>query len=427
VYFTSPNRLIAGAKAEEGAEDLYRYNFAQPLGERLTDLTSGGSKGLVPGDVQGVIGTGDDGTQVYFVARAALTPASETNQAGEHSEAGKDNLYIYDSSENKTSFIAQTANSSDWETGPKFHTARVSADGQHLAFVAEEVLTGFDNTLAATTGTFAGGEHCFIDEVGILRGGKACPEVFLYDKPSRDLVCVSCNAAGTRPLGPASLPGWRSMSEGPRYLSDDGKRVFFETYDRLAKDDVNNKRDVYEFELAGDGTCSTASPAYDPVSGGCHFLVSNGHSNDESLLLDASSTGRDVFFSTRSALTGADVNENYDIYDYREDGGFPEPAKPAPPCTGETDCKTPASNPPVSPSIATPSFGGPGNITPPTSAQPSTRSRPLTTAQKLAKALKKCRTQHNKHKRIACEHQARRGYSTPQSHSKKAKSRKGGK
>ena len=37
--------------------------------------------------------------------------------------------------------------------------------------------------------------------------------------------------------------------------------------------------------------------------------------SDESYLVDASADGRDVFFSTRSALVGWDENENYDIYD----------------------------------------------------------------------------------------------------------------
>ena len=153
------------------------------------------------------------------------------------------------------------------------------------------------------------------------------------------------------------------MSEGPRYLTADGNRLFFETYDRLLPTDENNLRDVYEFERPGTGTCSTASPNFDPVTGGCHFLVSSGRSSDESFLIDASSSGRDVFFSTRSALNGWDTNENFDVYDYREGGGFPEPV-PAVSCEGEAGCKPPASglSPPSTPT--TPSFNGPGNPKP---------------------------------------------------------------
>ena len=67
------------------------------------------------------------------------------------------------------------------------------------------------------------------------------------------------------------------------------------------------------------------SQAFDPTSGGCHFLLSDGKSEDESYLVDASANGRDVFFSTRQSLVGWDANDNYDVYDAREGGGFPEP------------------------------------------------------------------------------------------------------
>ena len=187
-----------------------------------------------------------------------------------------------------------------------------------------------------------------------------CPQGFVYDAESKTLSCASCNPSGSRPLGPTLVPGWGNVYEGPRYLSDDGSRFFFETFDPLKFADENGKRDVYEFERPGAGSCSTESGSYDPASGGCHFLISSGRSEDESYFIDASSNGRDAFFSTRSALVGWDGNENFDIYDAREGGGFPEPSQ-APSCQGE-GCKPPASPPP---SISSPpSFEGPGNPPP---------------------------------------------------------------
>jgi hypothetical protein len=149
------------------------------------------------------------------------------------------------------------------------------------------------------------------------------------------------------------------MSEGPRYLSDDGSRFFFETFDALSAADENGKRDVYEFERAGAGSCTAASPSFDPVGGGCHFLISSGKSSDESYLVDASSNGRDAFFATRERLVGWDTNGNYDIYDAREGGGFPEPS-PQPVCQGE-GCKAPPTGAPASPAPATPHIQNPGN------------------------------------------------------------------
>jgi hypothetical protein len=423
VYFTSPNRLISGVKAAPGAEDLYRYDFSKPAEERLTDLTS---KGSAPGAVQGVLGASDDGSIVYFVAGSALTLASETNAAGQHAEEGKNNLYVHDIGEGKTHFIAQLSgeDSLDWGQQPRTFTARVAPDGQSLVFLSSEAkaLADFDNTLEATNGTFADAEHCHIYEyegTSAPFGSAACPEVFLYGKAAGSLTCASCNPAGSRPIGPALVPGWSSMSEGPRYLSDDGNRVFFETYDSLLPNDVNDRRDVYEFEHAGTGTCTISNPNFDPVANGCHFLVSNGKSSDESIFVDASGTGRDVFFSTRSVLTGWDVNENFDVYDYREGGGFPEPSSSSQ-CAAEAGCKPPASAAPAATAPATLGFSGPGNFTTVVPSHPP--SKPLTPAQaralKLARALKVCRTRHDRRGRRVCERQAHQRYGPLRAHFK---------
>jgi len=370
VYFTSPKRLLAGGKAIAGAEDLYRYDFSKPLSptaERLSDLT----KGTVAGEVQGVIGAAEDGSDVYFVASAALTPETETNAAGQHAEAGEENLYVNDMGDGKTHFIARLSKEDnlDWTAQPKNITARVSPDGRHLAFLSSEAKlmpTGFGNALpnTKTAGKFAAAQKCRISETGAVFGGSAaCPEAFLYDKQTNTLTCASCNPAGSRPIGPALVPSWASMSEGPRYLTADGNRLFFETYDRLLPADENGLRDVYEFERPGTGTCSASSPNFDSMSNGCHLLVSNGKGSDESFLIDASTTGRDVFLSTRSPLTGWDTNENFDVYDFREGGGFPEPVAPVS-CATREACKEPAAPPPAPSTPATPSFNGPGNPKP---------------------------------------------------------------
>jgi DNA-binding beta-propeller fold protein YncE len=346
VYFTSPNRLVSGSKAETGAPDLYRFQDGQPL----VDLTKASLTGT-PADVQGVLGASDDGAYVYFVAKGALSEAA--NAAGQKAVEGKYNLYL--SHEGKTSFVATLSveDNRDWETQPKGLTARVSPDGRHLAFVSIEAkaLVGYDSTVAE-------GEHCRYALNQGLIGSPICPQAFLYDAEADALTCASCNPTGARPLGPALLPAWGNVYEGPRYLSDDGSRLFFETFDALSLADQNGKRDVYEFEVEGSGTCGSLNPAFDPGSGGCRFLISGGQSTDETFLVDASSDGRDVFFSTRGALVGWDTDQNYDVYDARAGGGFPEPA-PAPTiCQGEA-CKPPPSAPP--PTSTPPSFEGPGN------------------------------------------------------------------
>jgi hypothetical protein len=360
-YFTDTERLVAGANPATGAPDLYRYELGTE--NPLSDLT----KGMVPGGVQGVVGASDDGSYVYFVAQAVLTGGVEENAAGQRAQAGKDNLYLYH--EGAQTFIAtlSSLDSGDWSAEPRLLSTRVSADGKHLAFVSVEApeLAGYDNTIAT-------GEHCqyglSVEGNATLFGSPQCSQAFLYDAaagsgPGR-LSCVSCNPSGSRPLGPTTVPGWTNGFEGPRFLSDNGSRFFFESFDSLLPADVNGKLDVYEFERPGEGSCSETNTNYDPVSSGCHFLVSSGKSSDESFLIDASENGNDVFFSTRQSLVGWDVNENYDVYDGRVDGGFAEPVTPEPSCKDEAGCLSTAMTAPSLLAPLTPAFSGPGNPKP---------------------------------------------------------------
>jgi Tol biopolymer transport system component len=394
-FFTDKSNLKGGAS--EG--DLYLYEL---VGKELKDLTPG----TEAAGVKGVAGISDDGSYIYFVAEGALT-GTEANAAGEKAIKGADNLYLYHEGEG-VRFIGVLASEDqgDWSSNPSTLSARVTPDGRHLMFLSLEAqaLAGYDNTVSV-------GAHCQLpnSKGEALQGSPDCPEVFLYDAEANRLVCASCNPTGERPAGPTRLPTWSNPFEGPRYLSKDGSKLFFESDDALTPADENGKRDIYEFERDGTGNCTSESPNFDPVSGGCHFLLSSGKSTDESYLLDASGSGRDVFFSTRRALIGSDTNENYDVYDAREGGGFPEPSEQAP-CLGE-GCK-PAPSLMSNPFLpATMMFSGAGNLAPPVAkAISKPKVKPLTRARKLTKALKACRSKRSKRKRAACEKSARKAY-----------------
>ncbi len=396
-FFTAPGKLTVGATKG----DLYRYDT---LTHTLTDLIPG----TVAPEIEGVIGASEDGTYAYFVAEGALT-GEEENAAGEKAThgLGRSNLYVWHEGQGLRFIATLGADEGDWQSVPESLSARLTPDGRHLAFlsVETEALSGYNNTI------FPGTEcHPIPYSSGLNKegGGPRCAEAYLYDAEANKLVCASCNPAGSRPTGPTQLPGWSNPYEGPRYLSDDGSRLYFESRDALTAADKNAKRDVYEFEQAGTGSCTTGNPALDPATGGCHFLVSSGKSADESYLIDASADGRDVFFSTRQPLLGWDTNENYDVYDARENGGFPEPPEQQPPCLDE-NCKAPASllSSPFSPKTAT--FFGAGNLAP-HAVKVSTSKLPLTRSQKLAKALKACKSKRNKRKHASCEKSARRQY-----------------
>jgi DNA-binding beta-propeller fold protein YncE len=344
-FFTAPGKLATGAKAEN---QLYRYDT---VARTLIDLTPG----AVDPEIEGMIGASEDGAYAYFAAKGALT-GSQENAAHEKAKEGANNLYLWHEGEGLR-FIAALSelDQHDWSSAPSELTARITPSGRHLAFLSIETkaLSGYDNTISS-------GTHCQPDVESKLQGDPHCPEAYLYDAEAKTLTCASCNPSGSRPTGPTELPFWSNPYEGPRYLSDDGSRLYFESRDVLSGADENGKRDVYEYERTGAGSCTNQSPDFDPTSGGCLFLISSGKSTDESFLLDASADGRDAFLSTRQPLTGWDTNENYDAYDARVGGGFPEPPPIPQVCAGEA-CKPPVSVPPATSAPATPSFQGPGN------------------------------------------------------------------
>jgi DNA-binding beta-propeller fold protein YncE len=336
VFFTDPNRLVAGSKPG----DLYRYDFDAPAGETLSDIT----KAPAAAEVAGVLGASGDGSRIYFAAKGVLAPGAVK---------GERNLYLWVAGEG-TRFIAILAGAGDVSNWggtlqdpngaiPEEQTARVAPDGHHLAFVSSASLTGRDNTDQET--------------------GEPDPEIYLYDADSNQLFCPSCNATGARPLGPSRVLGWTTPFQQPRYISDDGQKLFFESFDALVQRDTNGKRDVYEFERPGAGSCGAGSPTFSPTIAGCVDLISSGVSSDESYLLDASSDGRDVFISTRQKLLSSDTDERYDVYDARIGGGFPAAAPPPPPCSGEA-CRLPSTPTPEEATPPSSTFNGSGNVKP---------------------------------------------------------------
>jgi hypothetical protein len=214
------------------------------------------------------------------------------------------------------------------------------------------------------------------------------------------------------------VPGWTPFAlsdtrHQSRYLSDSG-RLFFDSHDALAPQDVNGTQDVYEYEPAGVGDCTGSSSTFSETNGGCVAPISSGISGEESAFLDASKTGGDVFFLTVGKLLAQDFDNANDIYDAREcvprSRCYPvAPASP-PPCTTGDSCK-PASSP--QPSVfgapASATFAGVGNFTQ-VSRPPAVKQRGLTRSQKLARALKSCHGRHRRKQRVACEKQAHRRY-----------------
>jgi hypothetical protein len=351
----------------------------------------------IAGKVQGVLGASEDLSYVYFVSSEALASGAQ---------AGQPNLYVRH--EGATSFIATLSvrDGSDTATQPVRHAARVTPDGRHVAFISAASLTGYDNIDAVT--------------------GEPDSEVYTYDAESRTLSCVSCDRSGARPNGrnvspvtgepsvraAGSIPVWENELYAPRALSDDGNRLFFNSYDALVPRDTNGKEDVYEWEMAGSGDCVVQSPAFSPANGGCVSLISSGGNPQDSAFVDASPSGNDVFFATAASLSPQDPGL-VDIYDARVDGGFPAPAAPPASCEGEA-CQG-ALVPPNDSTPASAVFSGPGDLVSAlvTGTKTSAQSR-KTAAQvrsaNLARALRACRKKAKSKRVKSCEAAARKRY-----------------
>jgi hypothetical protein len=327
----------------------YRLNQAGSAYVEAADLTAG------EGGFRGILGAAEDLSRVYFVDTAALT-GGEENANEEVAKNSAPNLYAWQLG-GSTRFISALLGIDDqfgvgslygtWHASPADRTAQVSADGSHLAFMSRAQLTGYDNTIM-------GKGSCV---PGISQ--PVCGEVFQYEAGSGTLTCASCNPSGKRPLGASNLT--LMMQRGgpafpqPGNLSSAGDgRLFFESQDALVPQDINGPiQDVYQWEPKGVGGCAKAR--------GCVQLISSGQSPSDSMFVDSSDSGNDVFFITRQQLLPRDKDSQLDLYDARVGGGFAETA--GPPCAGEA-CKGPISPPPSQPGAASQSFSGPGNAKP---------------------------------------------------------------
>jgi DNA-binding beta-propeller fold protein YncE len=445
IFFTDSQPLTNGS----GNSDLYECLMEEAeeggLACRLSDLTPPGAGEEGAGVLGLVAGTSEDGSSLYFTANGKLSEGpsprgeeavtgdcngeTETTTPESETAAQRCNLYVLSSRQIRLVAVLSGADFPGWSLrdgyGLRSLTDRVSPDGRWLAFMSRRSLTGYDNR----------------DVVS----GRPDQEVFLYDTAANALTCASCNPSSGRPRGvqyakinantgglaggsqiwpegawlAANIPGWTAISETEgfavhqsRYLSGSG-RLFFNSADALVPGDSNRSEDVYEYEPAGVGDCTTAKASFSPGSGGCVALISSGTAKGESAFLDASESGDDVFFLTgERLLPGQDLDSSLDVYDAHACSAsspcLPEPGVPAPACEGDA-CQSPGV-PPEDQTPASLGFQGPGNPTPSASPPVKHKTPARLRAEKLKKALKACHKKRNKHKRMTCERAAHKRY-----------------
>jgi hypothetical protein len=347
------SQTVSGAKAhfwgaaEDGSKAVFSIeDGASPLDGNLYsfDLQTDAAA-LIGEGFKGMLGMSEDASRVYFASTKELGGGASSE--GDLPKEGQPNLYFYEEGEG-VSFIGTLADN-DVDGGalnapptpispqPSRRSSRVSPSGRHAAFTSHAQLTGYDNTDVAS--------------------GEPDAEVFLYDADSDVLGCVSCNPTRARPRGrrmqslsDLETEAWAAaeipMSERPLYysraLSEDGRRLFFESHEALMPTDTNGVQDVYQWEAPGKGSCDAGDPTFNTDPGGCVELVSSGESAKDSSFVDADPSGQNIFFTTLASLVPPDYGL-VDLYDARVEGGFSY-SRPKPPCEGEA-CQSPPAAP----------------------------------------------------------------------------------
>ncbi len=425
VFFSDEQRLTSNSGTE--GRDLYECELPkEPPGSvacALEDLTPAqlGHNAELPRVA--VLGASEDGSYLYLRAHGVLA-TNENPATGETAAPEANNLYLLhnNGTEWTTSFIATLA-SEDTQNAARALTARVSPDGQYFAFMSNRSLTGYNNNDAVS--------------------GQPDEEVYLYRAATvPHLICASCNPSGARPRGvfesgelrlpvfnlidepgtwegsaiAANVPTQQDFSLGearyqPRFLSNDG-RLFFNSADALVPQDVNGQWDVYEYEPAGAGSCTTEAETFNSKTGGCVSLISSGRASQESAFLGASETGGDVFFVTYARLSPQDLDEQLDVYDAHECSLSPCIAPPsestASTCaTGEACRPSASTEPPPFGAPASAALSGEGNLR--GGQVLSAAKRKPTRAQLLAHALRACRARPRR-QRAKCRAAASRRY-----------------
>jgi hypothetical protein len=298
-WFACGSRLTDDAPAGGG---IYRYD----RGSGQLHLIAAALDGSDVGSQLSLVGADGDADHVWFTTGSQLTADAP---------AGSYGLYLLHDD------VAAFVSTLSWLDA--ITASGVSPDGSRIAFAT-------DDQLAADAGGV--GQVYSVDA----------------DDPGSGPDCISCRPDGGTPLGRSDLSNagadvFVHANSVPRRgnVSADGS-IYFASADRLVDADVNEVVDVYQLR---DGQLA---------------LMSSGKDDQPSVFGAASDDGRDVFILTSERLVAQDTdNGSADVYSVRVDGGFPATAPP--PLCGE-DCQGPPPPALGSPTPATATFAGPGDV-----------------------------------------------------------------
>ncbi|HEV7771391.1 MAG TPA: hypothetical protein VGO66_12145 [Solirubrobacterales bacterium] len=376
----------------QGGLDLYRYTqSASPNTDKNLTLISKDNEpadGSIA-DVRGVLGASDDGDTVYFAAFGQLVLGKPIDNGP------KLYRWRWNGGSPSVEYLATLR--------PR-HLSVSPLTGQEFLGGDEDLWEGEDYGFPRIRFATPDGKYLVLQtgvQLDPIVDRDSTFDVYRWGQ-QEGWSCASCQPPGAPSSGLAKidainlrkyvtvgLGNYGSLNSQLRnVMSDDGQRVFFTAHDALVPQDENGAvEDLYEWH---EGTIS---------------LVSSGRDVREVLLIDASPSGRDVFFMTFDPLVGWDVDKNSDIYDARIGGGFPEPPATGAPCEGEA-CRGASGSASPGSGAGTAVFQGAGNPASETSACPKGKVRRH--GQCVKKPTRKHAKKHAKQAGKRAKHSQRR-------------------
>jgi hypothetical protein len=433
--------------------DLYEYDFDNPPGKNIIQVSGGGAGDPTPGagaNVQGVVRTSSDGSHVYFVAQGVLTTIP--NALGQLAQEGADNLYEWERNTahpvGQTRFVADLCSNATASGLVSDSQCPATLNGETFEGINDTAQWGVDSTRRAQT--TPDGRYLVFDTYAhlITSGLEAelsedeAEQVYRFDSQTGQLVRISigepsfpASKNGSTPKMNATIAsldnsvsgvgGLASVSDWGRAISAGGSTIVFSTPAQLQANDINTGAhpscvhlegttgcDVYEWHECATSTCD------DGMHGEVNMLSPGNDAESEGTdrgVVGMSESGSDIFLLTSTSLVGQDADELRDVYDVRVDGGFPAPPVAATRCQGEACQGNPSQAPAGLKPEGTSTQPAGGNLTFAPSKEvlapeAKPKSKPLTNAQKMAAALKACKKAKSKKKRQTCERQARKHY-----------------
>jgi hypothetical protein len=421
VFFTGMQGLAGDP--DPTTEELYGFNTTDapigPAAPMSVFRVSGGEGGTADGDLIGITAVANDGSHVFFVAKGVL--ASNANSEGETATAGEPNMYVYNTADGTTTFIATLVGEDVFNCG---------FGGCNENF--EVGLVDQPDVNRPAVPTPDGSVFVFSSTANLTGGAPGGPETTLTaDAPSGEAILTVDSTEGL-------FPGRVVRIGNPPFFAEQARigRVIDDTHIRLAgafggvifAHDAGEPvvqlppAAIYRYETAsGALDCVSCPPpgfpasdaSFGPAAGGAYgptgvpmsadgsriffnsdgplvaedvngdtppagpfgargtmdvyewqdgevFLISDGRSPG-SRGATTTPSGNDVLFSTNGRLVPQDQDGYSDLYTARVGGGIDPPPDPPPPCSGE-DCRPPPTPPPPDDLPGSVTFRGSGNL-----------------------------------------------------------------